>query len=129
MGNVGQDRPRQPRLQHAPADMAGDGVAGDLIVRSPLSPAAASQNPTSESARDTTPTPGNARITKTIQSGRQCGSVDQTIILRGVTDVGGREVRRRQDQEEDADLKAGEKEDGARISQMALRFPDDGGQI
>lgn len=38
------------------------------------------------------------------------------IIFRGVTDVGGREARRRQDQEEDADLQAGEKEDGDELT-------------
>jgi hypothetical protein len=43
-----------------------------------------------------------------------------TIILRGVTDVGGREARRRQDEEEDADLQAGESEDGDELNETTL---------
>lgn len=39
------------------------------------------------------------------------------IVLRGVTDVGGREARRRQDEEEDTDLQAGENEDGDELGE------------
>lgn len=46
-----------------------------------------------------------------------------TIILRGVTDVGGREARRRQDKEEDADLHAGEKEDGDELTEENPQYP------
>jgi hypothetical protein len=39
-----------------------------------------------------------------------------TIILRGVTDVGGRDGRKRQDEEEDSDYRAGEDEDGDELN-------------
>lgn len=45
------------------------------------------------------------------------------IILRGVTDVGGREARRRQDKEEDADLQAGEREDGDELTDEEPQSP------
>ena len=44
------------------------------------------------------------------------------IILRGVTDVGGKEARKRHDEEEDRDLNAGETEDGDALAEIA---PDD----
>ena len=47
------------------------------------------------------------------------------IVLHGVTDVGGRDARRRQDQEEDEDLEAGENEDGDEqaTQQEAIKTP------
>ena len=47
-----------------------------------------------------------------------------TIILRGVTDVGGQEARRRQDEEEDADLEAGENEDGDELTNLEPQVPE-----
>ena len=41
------------------------------------------------------------------------------IILRGVTDVGGKEARKRHDEEEDRDLSAGETEDGDDLAEIA----------
>ncbi len=41
------------------------------------------------------------------------------IILRGVTDVGGKEARKKHDEEEDRDLHAGETEDGDEINEVA----------
>ena len=47
------------------------------------------------------------------------------IILRGVTDVGGKDARKRRDDEEDRDFRAGETEDGNEIDEIAPDGPDE----